>query len=918
MSTAAGRMRAAWLVMTGTGSAASLAFALLVLACVFISVAAPKESLELRTRALQRMFAAQPAEATSLRSDVGYSDFDPALSPVPSDTIARLRSDIRGSLAADRIPLADAGADWASVATGYEPVTGELPRAVASVGPPQLEVVYRDTLGRNARLLAGKRPVIDRVSAFSGPTVVAGHRAVFQVAVTRATAARFGLHVGSQLGWRAGVTLEVTGIVQPSGPGSAFWTTDPNAAAPSLYYPSRDSTPYWQGAVFMGPGELPDLESFATAANMHLTWDFPLALGQVTADQASALVAMLNRAGTLSVPNQRGDLIYAGAASGLLGPLADFTTADAAVGSVLALLLVSLTAVGMVVLLLGAGLLAEQRHDEFALMRARGSALWQIAGRAFRGAVIVVVPAAAVATLIALAAIPGPTEPLSWWLAGLTGLVALAGPPLIAGVRHVATDHQAGRTLDASATRVMTARRLVAEVTLVVAAGAGLIVLKREGTPVAGGINLYTSSAPVLVALPAAMLVMRLYPVTLRLATRLAGMRRGVIVFVGLARGGRTSRTAVLPAFALVLALAVVAFGAIVRDAVQRGQVAASWQRTGADAVVGSPSSSQPLGGQVQQAIAAVPGVEHTAPVVQVSEVTTAGGAQLSVAFVNPARMAAVIAHTPGPPFPAAALARPPGVHSGPVPVLASPAAAAIVGRAATPVSIGLLNTTVRVAKVIANSPAAPEGGAFLVVPLWAAGARQPPPTMMLIAGPHLNRAALDAAVRRSAPDTPVILRSDVLAGLRNAPLPRVGYVAFAEGAAAAAGFSVLILLIMLVLGARSRELTLARLSTMGLSAGRARRLALIEAAPPIVAATIGGLAAGWALVPLVAPSINLSALIGSELSVPVRAHMTTLAATAAGLVALTVLTLLAEAVVARRRGIGRALRVGDLTVLRR
>ena len=54
------RLRAAWVTLTGTGAAASVAFGLLVFASVLASLAIPRESAELRTGALQRVIAASP------------------------------------------------------------------------------------------------------------------------------------------------------------------------------------------------------------------------------------------------------------------------------------------------------------------------------------------------------------------------------------------------------------------------------------------------------------------------------------------------------------------------------------------------------------------------------------------------------------------------------------------------------------------------------------------------------------------------------------------------------------------------------------------------------------------------------------------------------------------------------------------
>jgi putative ABC transport system permease protein len=136
--------------------------------------------------------------------------------------------------------------------------------------------------------------------------------------------------------------------------------------------------------------------------------------------------------------------------------------------------------------------------------------------------------------------------------------------------------------------------------------------------------------------------------------------------------------------------------------------------------------------------------------------------------------------------------------------------------------------------------------------------------------------------------------------------------VAYAQGAAAAALFGVVVLLMMLALGARSRELTLARLFTMGLSPGQARRLVLTEALPLLVGAMIGGVACAWLLVPLVGPTLDLSPLTGSSVPAPVRADYTVLAVLAGGLLVLTLITLAAQAAATRLHGLARGLRVGE------
>jgi putative ABC transport system permease protein len=157
-----------------------------------------------------------------------------------------------------------------------------------------------------------------------------------------------------------------------------------------------------------------------------------------------------------------------------------------------------------------------------------------------------------------------------------------------------------------------------------------------------------------------------------------------------------------------------------------------------------------------------------------------------------------------------------------------------------------------------------------------------------------------------------VTFRSAVQATLAAAPLPKATYASYAQGAAAAAMFSVLVVLISLLLGARTRELTDARLATMGLSAWQARRVGVVEAIPFIVAAGVGGVIAAVALVPLIAPALDLSVFTGIAASVRFQPDIPTLALSAGALVLLALATLAGQAVAAHRRGVGRALRVGE------
>jgi putative ABC transport system permease protein len=121
-----------------------------------------------------------------------------------------------------------------------------------------------------------------------------------------------------------------------------------------------------------------------------------------------------------------------------------------------------------------------------------------------------------------------------------------------------------------------------------------------------------------------------------------------------------------------------------------------------------------------------------------------------------------------------------------------------------------------------------------------------------------------------------------------------------------------IVVLIALLLGARSRELTDARLATMGVSAWQARRVGIVEAMPFILAAAAGGALAAAFLAPLIAPTLDLSVFTESAASVHVQPDVLTLVVASVALLVLAFGTMVSQAILARRRGIGRALRVGE------
>jgi putative ABC transport system permease protein len=359
------------------------------------------------------------------------------------------------------------------------------------------------------------------------------------------------------------------------------------------------------------------------------------------------------------------------------------------------------------------------------------------------------------------------------------------------------------------------------------------------------------------------------------------------------------------------MTLTMVTFAAMVSAAVTRGQVDASWRQVGAGAVVRA-EAGHPISAALQRRIASVPGVTGTAAEV-VHEALLPTGTELTAVFVSPASYAAVVDQAPGTRFPLAALSgnaagRPGGI----IPAVATPAAAQLIGSAPAQLSLDTTQSlTARLAGRISRVPGV-TGGAVLVMPLRVLGQNPPEPDLMLVSGPHLDGKRLTAIVGRELPGAAVTLRATALAALAGAPVPQAAQVTLVQAAATAAGFGALVLLLSLVLAARTRDLTLARLATMGLGQRQANLLLATEALPQVVAAAFGGIACAWALAPLVGPSIDLSVFTGPGPSVVLAPDPVALVTSAAGLILAALLALAAQAVITYRRGSTTALRITE------
>jgi putative ABC transport system permease protein len=924
--------------------------ALLTFLAVFAATAGARETLASRTQAVRQTVAATLPTARTITVSAAWHDVqsimsivnntgDPA-TIVPQATIDAITSSLHAAFNRAPVSLTPAGTDWSSMTVPFNPIDDDLPGTGRT--PVKIEISERQPLAAQVRLLSGHLPVATPVpSPGAGPGKPGDNQpaATVQVAMTRQTAATFGLHAGSEFvmpgselaatGVVTPVTVVVTGIVVPVNPSSSFWGIDPGILAADRQFQGSPPTPYWAGGVIAGPEEAGELQSYFGSRNPRLEWVFPLDVSSLDSQQVQPLSDALDKIGA-QTPALSGPLTPVAStltvSSDMLSSLNLFIATAQSVDTLLWLLYVSLTVAGLAVLLLAAWMVAARRSPEITVIRARGGSLRQIAIGTGRDAALLCVPAAVIAAVLAILVVPGAGSAQGagsaggWWPPLAVVAVAVLGPALIA-----AWQHRLPRRRTAFFRRRRGGTRLVIEAALVAASVAGIVVFRDQGVQAGSGVNVYTSSAPVLVAVPAVIVVLRLYPLALRGLLRACARTSRAPAFIGLARASRTALTPALPALALVLALTVAAFAGMVRDAVVNGEVAASWQTAGADATVTPSYTAQrfTISPAAARAVAAVPGVTHAAEVV--SEFwTTPGGGQVNVLAVDPASYAALVAGTTGFPQVPAGLLATPGQTATPQPVLVSPQAAALLGAPGQGSGAVTLSTRqapvrpvqVRVAGLISSTPALPGGGAFVIMPLAAIRSTIAPPAPvpvneMLLTGGSIDRARLAAVVQHTLPGAVTTFRSDVLSSLTNGPLQHGAFTLFSLAVVVAAILGLAVMLLELALGASEREATLARLATMGLGERQRAWVVALEVLPAVIAAAVAAWACALALPQVLAPDIDLSVFTGSSATVKLAADVASFAVPLIGLAVLAAVALGLEIRSGRGRGAA-SLRIGE------
>ncbi|MGC5361670.1 FtsX-like permease family protein [Streptomyces sp. DT24] len=799
---------------------------------------------------------------------------------------------------------------------------------------PQFTYATPSALTGHSTLRAGRWPAV------RGEVTAA--TAEVEAAVTEETAAALKLRPGSavtvpkQNG--ASLTVRVTAVVAPLRPENSYWSAEQLLRTPSLVAKPTKETPryYWTAAFLLPQDAGPVL--LATTGEPELYWRFAPDATRLTGLDVprlrSAIASLEGGPELLGLRDVAGPT--ATLTTDLDGVLAGYGATRSAIGPVVTVAAVGTGAVAAVVLLMTGGLIGARRHTELALLRSRGGSLRGIGRRLFAETAVTVVPAAALGLLLAVTVVGGARLwPAVIGAAGVAALVCVA-LPLRTTLSHITPMLHRDRNdvMNARPSR----RRTVGELTLLVLAVGAVVALRRRGTGdggtgsgAAGGTDWLVSSAPVLAGLIAALVLVRLYPLPLRLASRAASRTRGAVGFLSLARAGRSSANGTLPLLALLIALTTAAFGGSVIAGVAQARDDAAVLATGADARIGGLGDTAPLPDRLLRSVRDATGVRDVAPVqieYGVPLPPNPNGFEdakgTTLIGVDPTTYARLAGRTGLGEFrPDRLKATGPATPEGAVPsedrvltAIASPSVAARLGDRPRDIQSLAGDFKVRVVGTASRTPAVDDTD-FLVVD--AASLTQRHTTTLLVTGDPLNAGELRALAHREGKDFTVQLRSETREAFVDTPLQSGAERIYGFAVAAGAGYALLAVGLSLLRTAPERTTLLARLRTMGLTTRQGRRLLGLEAMPQALLAAVGGLLVGWATIALLAPGIDLAGLAlagapgsGALTAARLRADPWSLTLPALGVVVLTALAAGAQAWWASRRGTITELRAGD------
>lgn len=841
-----------------TPRSAAIVIVALTAFAAFVIAAAPRALVGVVRAEVAHQIADMPAVSRDLTASLlGLPGFGPPRDPTVTEKwddgasdvfggLGQLLADNRGGLE----PSLAALLGQAEFAAYGEPLL-VVPRALPSDAPFSLVQLLSGPRERaSLDLVEGEWP---RAWSGSGP---------LEIVLTADAAATMQWPVGEERGIPADSAAATTSGWQPDAPvmrlvGTAAavdsdaerWSHLPTALTATVF-DDGNRRPQATSVAWVAPETRATLAEFDDPG---MTLWYPLDARAALGEEPVALLAALRAATSSSVPVDEAGQLRVRFESDVLAVLSTALSRADSASAILAVASVGPLAVSVALVVLAAALIIRRRRADLSLMSARGAPLTRLRRLLLGEGLVLGLPSAALAVVAALAATPHDAGPLPAGLALAIGIVpgvalALTLRPSVLG---------RGRTdLDAPA-RGKAVRVAEAVVLLLALVAVAQLVLRGVGSAT-DGIDPLVVAAPLLATVAVALLVVRLHPVPIAAALRVARRGRGVVGLVGAARNLRDSAAGTTAVLAMLVAVAIAVFSSLVLATVDRGAVVAAQRDVGGDIRLAGPY----FDADMIERMRAVEGVSGAVGVLQGDYVTVAGPAgraSVQVAVTDVDGLAAVQRGMEG--------ALPAGLieaGSDPTQVVASAALADSLGDGETSV----IDRPVDVVGAMERILGVQGSASFLLMDQQdyadLTGRGFFPRTVLVDVEEGTDAAAVADrlsdvvgsahSVRILAESTAEIQASPAVSALR--------FVLFAALAVAVA-LSVVALLLVAGVSRDTRSRVLALLRSMGLDRSRARGVVAWEFVPLGLTAVVGGVVLGAVLPLLVVRSIDLRPFTG-------------------------------------------------------
>ena len=728
----------------------------------------------------------------------------------------------------------------------------------------------------------------------------------------------------------------VTGTFTPTDPEDTRWQHMPNSISVGEIF---DGNAGLQGFVtaYLPPAN-PGSTGPITNNAMHLF--YPLDAETVRGDEVeqvtAQLIALTSTQQDLRLPADPDDFnttfnspdinldeppIQTTFATEVLDTFEALSQQQRATASILAVVAAGPLGVALAVFALAARLITSRRQSALALAAARGGSPAQIRGVMALEGLLVGVPAAVAGHYAATLVEPTSSGPGEWVTVALVGIA----PAVLLAWTASTADRSTRRDLSSR-----TVGRLRVLVEVVVLALAGLAVWRlfdrgltgvtqSTGAPgesgpageavsaidVDTGTDVLMAATPILLALAACVITLRLYPAPVHALMAVFRGRRGLTNFLGAARAVRDPDGGVIPALAVILGVSVAVLSSVLASTISTGAESVVWRTSGADVRLSGPAWTEDDVAVVRD----VEGVAEAAAIrAAANNMDLSGDAEGRglVVYIVDSTLPRVWADTPIAPLPEALFA-----DSAGTPVLTG---GSLEGDSGTATLEG--HGQVDVVGHVDALPGVRTRGEFLVVDRtqWEAdGGTVPRGEVVLVKASSPEDVdqlveAINGAVPHALAETP----RDKLEVFREAPVTGTMTRLFVAAVAATTALTVLAVLFVQLMGASARTSLFAVLRTLGLSQRQARGLTAWELGPLVTMAFLVGAALGLVVPWLLLRAIDLTGLTGGSQQPALAIDWLVLGPVALGILVAVMLAVAVSAALSGRADLAGQLRRGE------